>query len=277
MPPRTIRLHSETNAFQHAEVLRRNRQKRQQFGEFFVEGVRSINQAIAHSWPITSFLYAPDSGLSEWAQSILRTSTAERHYELTPTMMDKLSAKTDTSELIALVRTPPDDLARISIAPDMLVVVFDRPTSPGNLGSIIRSADALGAHGVIVTGHGADLYDPETIRAATGSLFALPCLRLPSARDLVPWLETVRVQTGAVTVVGTDEAALVEVWQHNFSGPTVLLAGNETWGLSAAFRELADITVRIPMDGSASSLNVAAATSILLYEIRRQRAFEQRV
>ena len=90
------------------------------------------------------------------------------------------SNKSEPSELLALVAMPADDLDRIPLSPDLLVVAFDRPASPGNLGSIIRSCDALGAHGVIMTGHSVDLYDPETISASVGSLFALPVVRLPS-------------------------------------------------------------------------------------------------
>lgn len=268
---RIIRIHSENNHFQHAEVLRRNRQKRTHFREFFLEGVRPINQAIAHGWKINALYYAPERGLSDWATDILREGGAPVHIEMPAGLMQKLSDKTETSELIALVATPEDDLDRIPIGPDLLVVVADRPASPGNLGTLIRSCDALGAHGVIITGHAVDLYDPETIRASTGSLFAVPAVRLPSQHDLLPWLERVAERVGTVQIVGSDEKADMNLWAHDFTAPTVLLVGNETWGLSAAYRELCTAMVRIPIAGSASSLNVASAASIILYEIERQR------
>jgi tRNA G18 (ribose-2'-O)-methylase SpoU len=166
---------------------------------------------------------------------------------------------------------PDDDLARIPVRDNMLVVVFDRPSSPGNLGTIIRSCDALRVDGLIITGHSVDLYDPETISATTGSFFALPTVRLPSHRDLLPWLDAARQQIGSVQIVGSDEKAERAIDEQDFTQPTLLVVGNETWGMSAGYRELCDVAVNIPIAGSASSLNVACATSILLYEIDWQR------
>src|SRR5262249_42973335 len=153
------------------------------------EGVRSINQAIEYNWTINAFLYSNEQRLSGWAQDILAHSRAPAHFELPLALLEKLSNKTDTSELIALVAMPEDRLSRIPIQENLLVVVFDRPASPGNLGTLIRSCDALNAHGLVITGHAADLYDPETISAATGSLFALPAVRLPSHHELLPWFD----------------------------------------------------------------------------------------
>ena len=173
--------------------------------------------------------------------------------------------------MLAVVAMPEDELERIQIKDDMLVVVFDRPASPGNLGTIIRSCDALGADALIITGHAVDLYDPETISSTTGSFFAVPTVRLPSQKELLPWIETVKQRIGSVHIVGSDEKGEAAIDEHDFTQPTILVVGNETWGMSAGYRELCDAIVKIPIYGSASSLNVACATSILLYEIDRQR------
>lgn len=275
MSPRILRVSRENNQYQHAEVLRRNRQKRQQFGEFFVEGVRAINGVLEFGWTITAFLYAPEAGLSDWATDILRRSSAALHLELTPALMAQLSEKTETSELIALVAMPEDDLTRIPVSGDLLVVVADRPQNPGNVGTLIRSCDALGANGLIVSGHAVDLYDPEVIRATTGSLFSLPVVRISSPRDLLAWREQLTAQIGSIQLVGMDEHAALTTWEQEFRGPTILLAGNETWGLSAAYLEMATALVRIPIGGFATSLNMAVATSIVLYEIERQRKLRE--
>ena len=95
-------------------------------------------------------------------------------------------------EVVAVLEMPADDLNRIQVGPDVLGVVIDRPTGPGNIGSIIRSADAFGADGLIVTGHAADVYDPKSVRASTGSLFALPAIRVPSQREVMEWVERQR-------------------------------------------------------------------------------------
>ncbi|HZR44280.1 MAG TPA: RNA methyltransferase [Ktedonobacteraceae bacterium] len=269
--PPIVKVRSENNDFQYAETLRRNREKRHKHREFFVEGVRPINQAIKYQWHIRAFLYSRERKLSDWAENILRHSQADVHYELPFALLEKLSNKEETSELIALVTMPEDDLSRIAVKEDLLVVIFDRPASPGNLGTIIRSCDALNADGMIITGHSVDLYDPETIRATTGSFFAFPVVRVPSPRELIPWLASLRKSIGSVQIVGSDEKAEIDIAEHDFTQPTLLVVGNETWGMSTAYQELCDVIVKIPIQGSASSLNVACATSILLYEIDRQR------
>jgi 23S rRNA (uridine2479-2'-O)-methyltransferase len=271
MRPRVVRIYTENNDFQHVETLRRRREKRQRHQEFFVEGVRPINQALKHGWTINAFWYARDRQLSDWARNILQHSQARVHYELLPHLMEKLSGKEEASELIAIVAMPEDRLARIPIKDDLLVVIFDRPASPGNLGTIMRSCDALHADGLIISGHAVDLYDPETISASTGSFFALPTVRLPSHKELLPWIERLKRESERVKIVGSDEKAEYSIEEHDFTGPTLLVVGNETWGMSASYRELCDVMVKIPIAGSASSLNVACATSIFLYEIDRQR------
>src|SRR5262249_6509534 len=140
---------------------------------------------------------------------------------------------------------------------NLLVVVFDRPAGPGNLGTLIRSCDALNADGLVITGHAADLYDPETISATTGSLFAVPVVRLPSHRELLPWFESIEQAIGPFQVVGSSAKAEKDIVTHDFTGPTILVIGNETWGLSASYKELCDSIVKIPIYGSATSLNVA--------------------
>jgi TrmH family RNA methyltransferase len=166
---------------------------------------------------------------------------------------------------------PDDDLTRIPIRQNMLVVLFDRPASPGNLGTLIRSCDALGVDGLVITGHAADLYDPETISATTGSFFAVPSVRLPSQHELLPWFETIRQAIGPFQLVGSSAKAEIDIAAHDWTPPTILAIGNETWGLSTSYKALCDALVRIPIGGSATSLNVACAASIMLYEIDRQR------
>jgi 23S rRNA (uridine2479-2'-O)-methyltransferase len=271
MKPKIVKIYSENSQFQHVETLRRNREKRHRHREFFVEGVRPINLAIEHDWTINAFLYSKEQRLSGWAQDVLAQSRAQVHYELPLALLEKLSNKTDPSELIAVVAMPDDRLSRIPIREQMLVVVFDRPANPGNLGTLIRSCDALRVDGLVITGHAADLYDPETISATTGSFFAVPAVRLPSHNELMPWFETIRQTIGRFQFVGSSAKAQVDIAEHDFTGPTILAIGNETWGLSAGYKALCDSLVRIPIYGSATSLNVACAASIMLYEIDRQR------
>jgi TrmH family RNA methyltransferase len=271
MKPTFIKLYSENNDFQYIQTIKLNRTKRAKSGEFFVEGVRAINQALLHQWDITAFIYSRDKILSEWAETNLANPRVKRLYELPTHLMEKLSDKEERSELLALAAMPPNDLARLPERENLLLVVLDRPSSPGNLGTILRSCDALGVDGVVITGHAADLYDPETIRATTGSFFSVPTVVLPSHNELMPWLTEIKARLPGLRVVGTSAKAQIPLHQHDFVAPTILVIGNETRGLSENYRELCDEIVTIPMFGSASSMNVACATSICLYEIARQR------
>ncbi len=265
-----IRINKENAQFQLINALKTNREKRNKEG-FLFEGVRNINNAIKYQWKIKAFLYSSEKGLSNWARDILSSSQAETHYDFSEALLAKLSDKEETSELLALAQIPKDDLNDIKVSDNLLVVVFDRPSSPGNLGTLIRSCDSFGVDGLIITGHAVDAYDPETVSATTGSLFSLPIVRLPSQKELEPWINSIRKRYASLQIVGTDEKGDNTIYEHDFNQPTVLLVGNEKWGLSVGYRELMDAMIRIPMGGSASSLNVAVATSIVISEAKRQR------
>lgn len=271
MPPRHLEVSTANTAFQRIDVLRRNRNKRHRYGEFVVEGVRAINGALAAGWTVRSFAYPRDRQLSRWATDILATSTAESHLSVAPALFDTISEKEDSSELLAVVAMRPDSVERIPTGPGMAVVVVDRPGSPGNLGTLIRSCDAFGMAGVIVTGHGVDLYEPATIRASVGSFFSVPCIALESHREVAEWVGELRESYNGLTVVGTSARASSELRDFHWGTEVVLLVGNETNGLSHAYREMCDDIVRIHMRGTATSLNAAVSTSIVLYELDTHR------
>lgn len=270
--PATQRISTRNATFQAWHALLTNRRKRNQLGEMLVQGVRPISLAVEHGWPVHALLHDENRTLSAWAHNLLATTGATR-VAMAPELLAELGEKSEGApELVAVVGIPDDDLGRITVGADFLGVLFDRPTTPGNIGSIVRSADAFGAHGVIVAGHAADAYDPRSVRATTGSLFALPTVRVPGPADVVAWVEAARASGVPVTLVGTDEGGDVDLMDADLTGPTLLLVGNETSGLSHAWRELCDVTVSIPMSGAASSLNAANAATVVLYEAARQRA-----
>ena len=272
----TLRVTSRNTRFQQWQSLLGNRAKRQRSGEFLVQGVRPISLAAASGWPLHALIYDAGRPLSEWAQQLLRTVDSVQ-VAMAPDLLAELGEKADSPpELVAVAGLPRDDLDRIPADEGFLGVVLDRPASPGNIGSIIRSADAFGAHGVIVTGHAADVYDPRSVRASTGSLFAVPVVRCASHREVASWLAARRAQGWPVVLAGADEHGGQAVFDADFTGPTLLVVGNEGTGLSGGWRELCDRLVSIPMTGAASSLNAASAAAAVLYEAARQRILAQR-
>jgi TrmH family RNA methyltransferase len=258
------RISTRNATFQQWQALLHSRTKRQRAGEFVVHGVRPINLAIEHGWNVRALLYPDGRALSQWARQTLDRA---EHVAMAPELLAELGEKDDEPpELLAVVALPADDLGRIPLRDNALVVVFDRPTTPGNIGTLIRSADAFGASGVVVTGHAADPYDPKAVRASTGSLFAVPVVRAPSHREVVAWASAF-----GAAFVGTDESADIDIDGYDFTGPRIIVIGNETRGLSSGWRQACETMVRIPMTGAASSLNAAAAATVVLYEAARQR------
>ncbi|MGI5352091.1 TrmH family RNA methyltransferase [Streptomyces sp. CA-250714] len=265
--PRAQRITTRNARFQQWQALLTNRTKRQRAGEFLVQGVRPITLAVEGGWPLSALLYAEGRRLSNWARELLDSPAPGERIAMAPDLLAELSERAEgDAELVAVARLPEDDLARIPVGPAFLGVLFDRPTSPGNIGTLIRSADAFGADGLIVTGHAADVYDPKSVRASTGSLFSLPTVRVPSPHQVDDWLAD-----RDITVVGTDEHGETTLFDADLTGPVLLLVGNETTGLSNTWRRRCHRTVRIPMRGTASSLNAANAATATLYEAARQR------
>jgi len=250
-----LRISTRNARFQQLEALLGNRTKRHRAQEFLVQGVRPITMAAQHRWPVTSVLVAADRRLSAWALEVLATVDGPV-VEMAPELLAELGEQEAAPELLLVCRIPPDDLGRVS---GDLLVVLDRPSSPGNLGTVIRSADAFGASGVVVSGHAADPYDPQAVRATTGSLFALPTVRVPGPFAFDGQL------------VGLDESGDRLLHEVDLRGPVGLVIGNEKSGLSEAWREACQVIARIPIGGSASSLNAANAATVALYETARQR------
>src|ERR1700761_3192418 len=272
---RTLRVSSRNARFQEWQALLGNRRKRRQAGAFVVQGVRPITLAMEHGWPVRTLIYDADRRLSRWASSVLESPAAAgaERVAMSGELVAELGEKDqDAPELVAVVAMPADDLGRIRVTEGFLGLAFDRPHSPGNVGSIVRSADAFGAAGGIVTGHAADPYDPRGVRASTGSLLAVPVVRTEGPAEVARGARAQRAAGVPVAVVGTDEHGQTDVAAHDLTGPTLVVIGNETSGLSEAWRSACDTIVRIPISGSASSLNAASAATVLLYEAARQRA-----
>lgn len=279
--PQALRITTRNARFQQWHALLGNRTKRQRAGEFLVQGVRPVSLAVRHGWPLRAVLYDADRPLSGWARSMVTAAPEATRAAVAAELMRELGEKEDGApEIIAVAALPEDRLARLggttdAAGPPPFVVVFDRPTNPGNIGTLIRSADAFGATGVVVTGHAADPYDPRSVRATAGSLFALPVVRAPSHLEVLDWVGS-RPAAARPRVVATDEAGELDVADADLTGPLLVLVGNETRGLASAWREACDVTVRIPMSGSASSLNAASAATVVLYEADRQRSGRSR-
>lgn len=270
---KTEKILTKNATYQKFEVLKTNRNKRYKYNEFFVEGVRNINEAIKNGWHISSFLYTRQKKLSGWAEDILSSVTTDINYELTDGLMSDLSNKEDTSELLAIIRMRKDSFDQFKLSSNPVLALFDRPSNKGNLGTILRSCDALGVEGLIITGHAVDLYDPEVIVSSMGSFFHIPAIRVTDINQLESFIDSMRSDYSGFQIIGTTAHKQYPIDKVNLTKPVLFLIGNETDGLSNRYKETCDILATIPMaeSSSATSFNVGCAATVLFYEAARQR------
>ena len=256
--------------FQHWQTLLTNRTKRHRAGEMLVQGVRPITLAIEHGHRVCTLLVDEREHLSAWARDLVNSPPAPV-LQVSPELMAELGERTDgPPELLAIVEIPRHNLVSLPREAGP-VIVFDRPSSPGNLGSLARSADALGAAALVISGHSADPWDPAAVRASTGSVFSIPIVQVDGPDAVLDWARPQKSTEPALPVIGTDEHGDVMLPDAPLRNPAVVVIGNETRGMSARWRDACDLTASIPMGGSASSLNAAAAGTVVLYEALRQR------
>ena len=266
---------TKNNIFQKFEVLKTNRNKRYRYHEFFVEGVRSLNEAVRNNWKIKSFVYDKNN-LSDWAKDMINKVNTDMNYCLTPELMKELSGKEDTSELMAVIEMREDELEQVTLSEKPFIVLFDRPSNRGNLGTMIRSCDALGVDMLIITGHAVDLYDTDVVVSAMGSFFKLPVIRISDNKALFEYIDKLKKRYTDFTTIGTTAHNEDPVYSINLTSPLMLMMGNETMGLNKTLTEYCDLLCTIPMSENsyATSFNVSCAASILMYEITRQRGIK---
>ena len=260
------------NRFQRVLALRDNRTRRLRYGQLFVEGMRPLRLLADSRWDIDSFWFSESRPLPSWALELLERRPAIRRFSVSSEMMGEMSGRTDSSPLIAVARRPNWSEGSIRKDADLLLVACDRPTSPGNIGTIVRCGDAMGVSAVVVVGHSADPYDPKAISASTGACFVTPVLELAGPDELSQLMARIGRETGALTVYAADADGDVGLSRANLRGPTALLLGSEREGLSQGMRGLAGASLRIESGGHVDSLNLASAAAMMMYEVRRQRS-----
>ncbi len=263
----TIHIGKKNNIFQHIIVLKENRYKRYSYQEVFIEGVHNIRSALKYGWQVKHWVF-PDRPLSDWAKNMIASIPTKENYCFSIDLIDEISDRNDKSELMAIF-----EMKKMVVQPkdNPFIIIFDRPSKKGNLGTIIRSADAFGCDGIIVTGHSVDIYDPEVIRASMGSFFAVQTEKIDDNATVLQRLNKYKQLYPDLRVVATTELGEISIRKYDFTKPIILLVGNETMGLSKFYLDMCDDTIKIPMVGEATSFNVANATSIFLYEIFSQR------
>jgi RNA methyltransferase, TrmH family len=248
-------------------VRLRDRRSRDEERAFLVEGFREVRRALEGKAALDELYFSPDWFLGENEPALLSEAkdAGAKLFELSKDAFAKVAYRERPDGILAVAPQWQRTLAGLSLPANPLVLVVEAIEKPGNLGTILRSADAAGCHAVVVCDPVTDLFNPNVVRASTGVLFSVPCVVEESATVLA-WLKGLRIR-----VVATTPAAKDLYTDSDLRGPVAVIMGSEQFGLSEFWLRNADIPVRIPMAGQADSLNVAMAALITLFEAVRQR------
>ncbi|HZQ07093.1 MAG TPA: RNA methyltransferase [Anaerolineae bacterium] len=239
---------------------------RQARGEFLVEGIQPVLQALASDAWVRMIVVAPDLLKSEIALERIEQQERKgtRIVRVSPQVFETFAEREHPTGLAAVVKISPRSLEDLQITENSIFVALYEVSNPGNLGTILRTADAVNAGGVIVLGAATDPYAPTVVKASRGALFTIPLMQLDSIERLLDWCKSKRVQ-----VYTTSGRAGQTLWETEFRAPCVFILGNEGEGLPERILN-AGQAVRIPMRGTIDSLNLAVAAGVLLYEAVRQ-------
>jgi TrmH family RNA methyltransferase len=242
------------------------RKHRRREGAFVVEGVQPVWQAVEAGAEVELLVVAPGLlGDSPAAAMVAQREAAGlRVARVTSELFGRVSARDGPSGLAAIVRSRLAGLAALEVVPDSVFVALHEIGNPGNLGTIIRTADAAGAAGVVLIGPAADPFDPVAVKASMGALFAVPLAHAATVAEFFTW-----AAGAGVAVVTTSARAEVSFWAAAYPRPLALLLGAEGTGLPPGVLAVGHLGVRIPMTGTAESLNLAVAAGLLLYQARK--------
>jgi TrmH family RNA methyltransferase len=248
-------------------LAERKHRRRQQ--AFVVEGLQPVWRAVSAGRRLETVIVAPE--LLTSAPAIEMVAELERDgvpvTRVSADIFRRLSDRDGPAGLAAIVHGGIGGLDELTVSDDSVFVVLHELQNPGNIGTIIRTADAAGASGVILLGTSADPLSGPAIKASMGSLFALPVVAVAEQAELLAWADRSGLRLVALTGAGS-----AELWQASFPRPMLVLLGTEGAGLPDGLLAAADQAVRIPMTGTAESLNVAAAAAVVLYELRRRQS-----
>ena len=257
-----------------AQALREARGRRDA-GMTIMDGAREIKRAFEAGIILTQVFYVKGQ-----QESLLKQLSAKKieFVEVSDRVMEKLAYGQRHEGIIAVIRTPFLALKDLKLSAQPLVVVLESLEKPGNLGAVLRTCDGAGVEAILVCEPQTDVYNPNVIRSSTGAVFSIPVV-CASSWEISSFLKSsssyrTLADARKIRICASTPAAPKLYTQTDFKGAWALVLGSETHGLSDFWLRQADVTVKIPMNGLADSLNVSTSAAIILYEALRQRQME---
>lgn len=264
MKPGTILSSTSNPKVKFLLSLEKPRERRKQ-QLFTIEGRKEILMAIEAGYKIGNVFYCHDMvNVDELEPSLVKDKLV---IPVSKDIFDKLAMRENSGGLIAVAEMKTHDLKEINLSRNPLLLILESVEKPGNLGAILRTADAAGVDAVIVCDPQTDLYNPNTIRSSIGCVFAQQ-IGVSSSEECLRWL-----QANHVSIWCTYLKASKPYHEVNFNGPSAIVMGTEATGLSAQWTDAATGNIIIPMQGRIDSMNVSTAAAVVIFEARRQRGF----
>lgn len=235
---------------------------------FFVEGVRAVEESIISKGEIEYILYSEAIYNVKGGNELIELIEKEEYtnYQITDKLLKEISDTENPQGIMAVVKLHISNLEDVLVDSNNFLVLLDRLQDPGNMGTIIRTADALGANGVVITRGSVDMFNPKTIRSTMGSIFHIPLVYYDDINDALMELKEKNIK-----IMSTSLESSVPCYEVDFTKDFALVIGNEASGISKEVLDNSDTLIRIPMVGRAESLNAGVASGIVMYEASRQR------
>jgi RNA methyltransferase, TrmH family len=255
-------------------ILQEKAKARKKSGLFIIEGLRELELAIKGKYEIETILFCNQIATSslvnvtssgdDVTSSLVEKSKAEK-IEITKEIYQKLAYRDSTEGIIALAKSKSHDLSNSNLPKNPLILVLEKP---GNIGAILRTADAANIDLVIIADPKTDLYNPNLIRSSVGCIFTNK-IAVASSEEAIDFLKQSNYNIYCATL--QDSAVY---YQENFNQPTALVLGTEATGITEIWRKNSTKNINIPMEGKIDSMNVSVAAAILVFEAKRQRSIK---
>lgn len=245
------------------------RHHREETGLCYIEGIQPVIRAIENGIHIELLVYAPALLKSDVARATLEKLEERKIKTLAVSaeVFEEISDRDNPVGIAAVARPRFFELNQLELSAPAIFTALHDIKNPGNLGTIIRTIDSIAGQGVILMGQTADPYDPACIKASMGTVFNIPVVKLQDHRHFLSWC-----RSKGVSLITTSARAKYDVADANFTYPCAVMLGSEAQGLPPELLDAGDLPVRIPMYGQASSLNLAVAAGIVLYEAKKHLA-----
>lgn len=255
---------SQNQTIKEARKLH-NRKYREETGLCLIEGIQPVLRAIDSGIPLRSLIYAPELLTSQVALAVVDSLKDKiRVLPVSAALFADISDRDNPVGLAAIAETPSKQLSDLKRSTQSIYAALVDIKNPGNLGTVIRTVDSIAGSGVILMGQTADPYDRACIKASMGTVFNIPIVTLREPQAFLTWCSE-----QGISLITTSSKAPYEVGDVSFKYPCAVMLGSEAQGLPPELMTAGDTPVRIPMYGQASSLNLAVAAGIILYEVKK--------